>query len=162
MARMERQLTHALREATMTVRAALRHTLADLGLTPVQSTVLHLIAAAPGSSSAELARRAHVTPQTMHKLVADLEHRDLLTLTPRPGHGRIRAAHLTDQGQELLAEVDIRAQAIEDRMTAGLGPRQRQQLLDLLQHCITALDLPPDDQPRRRSSAIHPHEATPS
>ncbi|MGH2561738.1 MAG: MarR family winged helix-turn-helix transcriptional regulator [Thermomicrobiales bacterium] len=137
---------YALREATTAVRAALRRTLADLDLTPVQSTVLHLIAETPGSSSAELARRTHVTPQTMHKLVTDLENRELLTLQPRPGHGRILDAHLTGQGQELLADVDTRAQAIEDRMTAGLDQRQRQLLLDLLQHCIAALDMPPDDQ----------------
>lgn len=50
-------------------------------LTPVQSTVLHLIAATPGTSSAELARRTHVTPQTMHKMVTDLER---WGLRPRP------------------------------------------------------------------------------
>lgn len=157
---MERQLTYALRQATTAVRAALRHTLADLDLTPVQSTVLHFIAATPGSSSAELARRMQVTPQTMHKLVTDLEHRGLLTLQPRPGHGRILDSQLTDQGQELLVDVDTRAQAIEDRMTAGLDQRQRQQLLDLLQHCITALGLPPDDQQQHQGAVTHPHKTT--
>jgi DNA-binding MarR family transcriptional regulator len=142
---MERQLTHLLRQANMALRAALRHTLTDLDLTPVQSTVLHLIADTPGSSSAELARRAHVTPQTMHKIVTDLEDRGLLALQPRPGHGRTRDAHLTDQGQLLLADADTRAQAIEDRMISGLDKQQRQQLLHLLQHCVTALDIPSDD-----------------
>lgn len=61
----------------------------------------------------------------MHKLVAELEHRGLLTLCPRPGHGRILDARLTDDGQRLLAEMDVVAQAIEDRMTTGLDGRQR-------------------------------------
>jgi DNA-binding MarR family transcriptional regulator len=142
----ERQLTYALREATMAVRAAIREAVGDLGLTPVQSTVLHLIADAPGSSSAELARRTHVTPQTMHKLVTELEHRELLALQPRPGHGRIRDAHLTDQGRKLVAAADARAQAIEDRMTAGLSLKQREQLIDLLDHCTTALAVHDDQQ----------------
>lgn len=146
MSRMERQLMHLLREANMAIRAALRHTFTDLDLTPVQRTVLQLISATPGSSSAELARRTHVTPQTMHKLVTNLEHGGLLALRPRPGHGRILDAQLTERGHELVAEADAVAQAIEDRMTAGLGQGRRQQLLDLLQHCITALDLPPDDE----------------
>lgn len=127
----------------MAVRAAVRETLADLDLTPVQSTVLHLIAATPGSSSAELARRTHVTPQTMHKMVSDLERRGLLALQPRSGHGRTLDAHLTGKGRGLLSEADARAQAVEDRMTANLDEDQRQQLFDLLHDCITALDIPP-------------------
>lgn len=136
----ERQLTHLLREATMATRAAFRNALVDLDITPVQNTAMHLVATTPGTSSAELARRMHVTPQTMHKLVTELQHRGLVVLRPRPGHGRILEVHLTGQGQQLLAEADTRAQAIEDRMTAGLDKRQHQQLLQLLQHCITALD----------------------
>lgn len=131
---------HLLREATMATRAAFRTALVDLDLTPVQNTALHLVATAPGISSAELARRMHVTPQTMHTLVSELQHRGLLVLQPRPGHGRILEIHLTDQGQQLLTKADTRAHAIEDRMTVGLDEKQRRQLRDLLQHCITALD----------------------
>ncbi|HYH32841.1 MAG TPA: MarR family transcriptional regulator [Pseudonocardia sp.] len=122
------------------VRARLRHALADLDLTPVQNTVLHLVADSPGISSAELARHTLVTAQTMHRLVTELEHRHLLALQPRPGHGRIRDAHLTDQGRALMAAADSLTRALDDRMTAELDPHQRQQLAELLQACITALD----------------------
>jgi len=145
----ERQLTHLLREATTATRAAFRNALVDLELTPVQNTALHLAASTPGTSSAELARRMHVTPQTMHKLVTELQHRGLVVLQPRPGHGRILEIQLTDQGKRLLTEADARARAIEDRMTARLDERQRQQLLQLLQHCIAALDDAPSDDDHR-------------
>lgn len=121
------------------VRAALRDALADLDLTPVQNTVLGMIASTPDSSSADLARRTQVTAQTMHRLVADLERRGLLTLQPRPGHGRTLDARVTGDGRKILAEAAVRAQAIEDRMTGGLDQRQRRQLLTLLQHCVTAI-----------------------
>ncbi|GAA0567398.1 hypothetical protein GCM10009546_32350 [Actinomadura livida] len=101
--------------------------------------MLHLIAATPGISSAELARHTHVTPQTMHKIVTELGRRDLLELRPRPGHGRIRGATLTEAGRELLEEADVVAEAIEDRMVADLDDRQRRQLTDLLQRCVTAI-----------------------
>ena len=127
------------------VRAELRHSLTNLDLTPVQNTVMHLISATPGSSSAELARHTHVTPQTMHKLVADLEQRGLLTLHPRAGHGRILDAHLTDQGRQVMADADKRAKAIEARMVADLDKQQQAQLADLLQHCVTALATPAAD-----------------
>lgn len=138
---MEGQLTHLLRQVNMAVRAALRDSLTVLELTPVQSTVLHLIAATPGSSSAELARSTHVAPQTMHKLVSDLEGRGLISLQPRPGHGRALDAHLTNHGERLVAEADNMAHAIEARMTSGLDEQQHQQLLELLQRCVTALDV---------------------
>lgn len=121
------------------VRAALRDSLADLELTPVQNTVLRIVSGSPGSSSAELARRTQVTAQTMHRLVADLERRGLLTLRPRPGHGRALEAHITPNGRKLLGRADVRAQAIEDRMTAGLNQSQRRALLTLLRHCVTAM-----------------------
>lgn len=129
------------------VRAELRDALAGLDLTPVQRTVLHLIAATPGISSAELARHTHVTPQTMHKIVAELGRRDLLELRPRPGHGRILGAGLTEPGRKLMAEADAVAQTIEDRMVAGLDDHQCRQLTDLLQHCVETLSGRPE--PRR-------------
>ncbi|TDD05269.1 hypothetical protein E1292_17600 [Nonomuraea deserti] len=76
----------------------------------------------------------------------DLESRGALALQPRPGHGRILDAQLTDKGRQLLAEADLLTEAIEDRMTTGLDEQQRQQLLHLLQHCTTALDPPPEAQ----------------
>ena len=156
---MERQLIYTLRQATMAMRAAFRLVLADLELTPQQNTVLHLLAAEPASSSAELARRTYVTAQTMHKIVSELEHRGLLVLQPRPGHGRTLDAQLTEQGQELLADADARAQTIEDRMTAGLDEQQRHQLIDLLQHCTEALGTAPGDRPATRNPAPHPNAA---
>lgn len=124
------------------VRVELRDALTDLDLTPVQNTVLHLIAATPGISSAELARHTHVTPQTMHKIITELNRRELLELRPRPGHGRILGAHLTDPGRKLLAEADVIARGIEDRMVAGLDDQQRSQLTDLLRHCLRAIGGP--------------------
>lgn len=143
---------HSIRDATGAVRSAIRRTLAELDLTPVQNTALHLVAGAPGSSPAELSRHMHVTPQTMHKLVTDLAHRGLLSLTPREGHRRILDTNLTDQGTKLLSEADARTQEIEDRLTAVLSDRQRQQLVAMLDRCVRAItpghdDHSPDDRP---------------
>ena len=121
------------------VRAELRESLTELDLTPVQSTVLQLVAGSPGSSSADLARRTQVTAQTMHRLLTDLERRGLLSFKPRPQHGRIRDAHITAHGRKAITTARARAQVIEDRMTQGLTGRQRDQLLALLQHCVDAL-----------------------
>jgi DNA-binding MarR family transcriptional regulator len=127
------------------VRVELREALTDLDLTPEQSTALNLIAATPGISSAELARRLHVTPQTMHKIVTELRRRDLLEMRPRPGHARILSAELTTLGQKVKGQADVFARAIEDRMVAGLDDHQRRQLAYLLQQCVTAISGPSND-----------------
>ena len=122
--------------------------LTDLDLTPVQNTAMHLISATPGSSSAELARHTHVTPQTMHKLVADLEQRGLLTLHPRAGHGRILDAHLTNQGRQVMADADKRAKAIEARNARP----PRQTATNTASRPAPALR----HRPRRTSSRLNP------
>jgi DNA-binding MarR family transcriptional regulator len=142
------------------VRAALREALTDLDLTPVQNTVLHLVDATPGSSSAELARVTQVTPQTMHRLVTELEHRGLLALRSRPGHGRIRDATLTDLGRRLLAEAAEREQAVEDRLISGLDQARRDALLELLRHCVATFGGHPDD--RRRADGTAPPDRCPT
>ncbi|KAB8194270.1 MarR family transcriptional regulator [Nonomuraea phyllanthi] len=124
------------------IRVQLREALANLDLTPEQSTVLNLVAATPGISSAELARLLHVTPQTMHKIVTELGRRSLLEMHPRPGHGRILGAELTARGQTLKGQADVFAQAVEDRMVADLDAHQRRQLASLLQQCVTTIGGP--------------------
>lgn len=137
------------------VRPALRDRLAVLDLTPVQNTVLHMVRADPGSSSAELARRTHVSPQTMHKLVGELERRGLLTLAKRPGHGRILDATLTAAGGRLLVDADACEREVEERMTAHLDESEREQLVDLLQRCIAGIG-PPQDEPSGEAAADAP------
>lgn len=146
---------HSLRDATGAVRSEIRRVLAEIDLTPVQSTALHLVAGDPGSSPAELSRRMHVTPQTMHKLVTDLEHRGLLALTPREGHRRILNTNLTDQGAKLLAEADAKTRQIEERLTAVLSERQQQQLVAMLDRCIHALTHEIGDDPAGTPDAHH-------
>ncbi len=152
---------HSLRAATGAVRSALRHTLAELDLTPVQNTALNLVRGEPGSSPAELSRRMRVTPQTMHKLLTDLEHQGLLTLTPRQGSGRILDTNLTGQGQKLLAEADARTQQIEQRLTAVLTDRQQQQLVAMLDRCVDALTPETDNDPQDGTPHAHHHDDHP-
>jgi hypothetical protein len=45
-----------------------------------------------------------------------------------------------------VAEADIRARAIEDRLSEGLDAGRRQEFLRLLQHCVTALDVPSEER----------------
>ena len=113
--------------------------LQELGLTTPQYAALAALEDTPGVSSAALARRSFVPPQTMHAIVAGLERRGLLTRAPTPGRGRLLAAELSEDGRHVVDRAHAVVRAIEERMAAGLSQAEREQLLTLLGRCAQAL-----------------------
>jgi len=114
--------------------------LGDLGLTTPQYATLAALEDEPGLSSAELARRSFVTPQTMQAIVAGLERRDLLARAATQGRGRVLAAELSGEGRRLVGRAHGAVRAIEERMSAGLSEQEHQQLFDLLRRCARSLE----------------------
>jgi DNA-binding MarR family transcriptional regulator len=93
--------------------------LAHLGVTPPQFAVMTMIKAYPELSSADLARMALLSPQTVGVIIANLERAALISRTPHPVHGRILQIRLTDQGSKLLTECRSQVQLLEQAMVAG-------------------------------------------
>jgi DNA-binding MarR family transcriptional regulator len=130
---------YLLKRAQAALHAALGEVLRDQGATLPQYAVLTALDEEPGLSNAELARRAFVTPQTMNQVLRELEHRAWVTRSPRPGHGRILQANLTDEGRGTLHACHRTADVVEERMLAGLDPAQRGELAAALRACVEAL-----------------------
>lgn len=139
---MEERLGYELKRAQQALRGTMDGVLGDLRLTAPQYAALAVVEAAPGVSSAELARRAFVTPQTMHAIVAGLEARVLLAREARPGHGRVLAAELTGEGHALVARAHDAVRTVEERMASALAAEERRQLFELLRRCAEALEAP--------------------
>jgi DNA-binding MarR family transcriptional regulator len=98
------------------VRREMRARLAPFGLSVPEYTALSILAAVPGLSNAQLARRSLITPPAMLEVLASLERRGLVQRLADPAHGRIRRAELTEEGARML-----RAPAREiDRLSAEL------------------------------------------
>ena len=135
----EQRLGYLIKRAQQTLRAAMDGALRDLGVSTPQYAVLSLLAEEPGLSNAELARRAFVTAQTMHEILALLQLRGWVGRQSHPGGGRVRQTQLTDAGKDLLAAAQERVGAVEAQMVADLDPRERQQLAAALNRCVTAL-----------------------
>src|SRR5215469_16874427 len=95
---------YLLKNAQQTLRTAMDAALRSLGVTTPQYAVLTFLAEAPGLSSAQLARRAFVTPQTMNRIVANLEAARLIERGPHPELGRVLETSLSRRGRALLAE----------------------------------------------------------
>ncbi|HKA81619.1 MAG TPA: MarR family transcriptional regulator [Xanthobacteraceae bacterium] len=96
-------------------------------LTPLQYMVLSLAGNRSGSSTADLARRFHIAPQSMNEVIAALEAKKLIARRESPGHRRILHIRFTAAGTKLLQKCEREVDRIErsifrdfDRMELAL------------------------------------------
>ena len=97
----------------------------DLDVTVSQYTLLSVVAASPGLSNAQLARRSFMSAQGMNQAVKELDRRGLVKRVAHPGHNRIKLVELTGEGVELLARCDAAVDRVESDLFAALGRTQR-------------------------------------
>src|SRR5215471_2871168 len=95
---------YQLKNAQQALRAAMDTVLRGRGVTTPQYAVLAFLEQSPGLSGAQLARRAFVTPQTMNRIVANLETAGLIERGPHPELGRVLETRLSQRGRKLLAK----------------------------------------------------------
>lgn len=121
------------------LRATIDESLRPHGFTLPQVTVMFALAHKSGLSTADLARRAFVTPQAMGEVLAGLEAKGCVIRRAHDSHGRILPAELTQAGIEarkLCHEVLAKAEA---QMLSGLSPGERATLGGLLERCLIGL-----------------------
>ncbi len=119
-------IAYLLRQAQGAVRQALDQALAKAGLTSPQYLVLNLLDAYAGASGADLARIAHLTPQTINGIVKNLLRDGLITRTDHETHGRVLRTQLTRAGKARLAQCKHHADAIEEKISALLDAKSEQ------------------------------------
>lgn len=136
MTRPSARILYLIKRAETAARAGLEAFLQDLGVTPGQYTVLSLLAAKKNQSSAEMARKAGVTPQSMSETISGLERKGLILRAENPEHRRILNITLTKEGQALLTKCDGQTDQLEDRLLEGLTDSQLDELRDSLQTII--------------------------
>ena len=103
---------------------ALDRALKDHDVTGGQYLILSLVSRAGGRSSAELARRAYVTPQSMNEVIAALEHKGYVRRTENPDNRRILQVGLTREGRRLLSACDKAVDHAEGAFLSVLKPKK--------------------------------------
>lgn len=114
-------LGYLLRQAANAYRYSVEQSLSDLHLTQPQFAVMTMLRAYPGHSSADLARLALLTPQTMSVIVTNLIKMGLVDRRPHQVHGRIQKLELTDQGNATLQAAKSRVYGLENTMLDELS-----------------------------------------
>lgn len=116
---------YLVKQLELAIRSFMEEALRPYGLTSFQYTALTVLQHRGGLSSAQLARRSFVRPQTMHEMVRALEERGLIERTHAPGNRRIMETRLTGRGEELLAACAPRVQELEDRLLLDIPEERR-------------------------------------
>ncbi|WP_245718593.1 MarR family winged helix-turn-helix transcriptional regulator [Nocardia miyunensis] len=130
---------YLIKQVELAVRAVMDDALRPLGLTPLQYTALTVLERRGGLSSAQLARRAFLRPQTMHVMVRTLEERGLISRDRDPGNRRVLVASLTDRGRELLERAGPHIERIESVLLAEMSQRRSAEFRAALRQGIAAL-----------------------
>lgn len=98
------RLGYMLRRASAAMMAGLGARLADIGLRPVEGTILILIGANPGCIQSDVGRMLGIKRANMVPLIAALAERELVKRSPVDG--RSLALSLTGAGEALREQVD--------------------------------------------------------
>ncbi|MFZ4894980.1 MarR family winged helix-turn-helix transcriptional regulator [Plantibacter sp. Mn2098] len=99
------------------------------GLSRSQESVLSLLDRQGPLSTADLARREPLRPQSMGTIVADLIAKEFVEKRPDPNDGRRVLVTLTDAGRTIIAEVSrTRDSDLAALLTASLTPDEQSTL----------------------------------
>ncbi|KRV50065.1 MarR family transcriptional regulator [Wenjunlia vitaminophila] len=94
----------SLRAAVMRLSRRLRHQRVDESLSPTEMAVLGTLCRCGSSTPGELARKEHVQPPSMTRIVAMLEAKGLVRREPHPQDRRQIVVTQTEQAEAILEE----------------------------------------------------------
>ncbi|GHF47006.1 MarR family transcriptional regulator [Streptomyces mashuensis] len=93
-----------LRSGVMRLSRRLKHQRVDESLSPAEMSVLGTLARCGAATPGELARKEHVQPPSMTRIVALLEGKDLVRLEPHPEDRRQKVVRPTERAETMLEE----------------------------------------------------------
>ncbi len=138
-AEIARRPGHVIKRAEQALMSAKGAVLREFELTVPQYSGLLVLSYLPGASGAQLARICAVTPQTMATVLSNLEVKGLISRSPSSVHQKVFVTKLTRSGSALLKRADVKAHAVEERLSAAFTDDERRTLTELLERAIKVL-----------------------
>jgi DNA-binding MarR family transcriptional regulator len=112
---------YLMRRAQILVTRSLTDCLHEYRLTPAQYLMLSLSRRGGELSSASLARRFTISPQSMNEMIAGLERKKLIARTVAGEKRRTLQINLTPEGAKLLKACDRAVERMEKRLFSPLS-----------------------------------------
>jgi DNA-binding MarR family transcriptional regulator len=113
--------SYLIRRAQLLVYANLTECLRADDLTPIQYMMLSLSRRGGEMSSADLARRFSIAPQSVNEMIAALQRKKLIARRTTRENRRILRISLTPEGKQLLRKCDRQVDRMEKRLFAPLS-----------------------------------------
>ena len=104
-----------------------------------QYSVMEIIAQNPGRTQSAIAWAAGLDRSSLVPILNQFEKNELITREPVERDKRAYAVSLTPKGEQELETLREQVAQMEDKFIAGLGARNHQQLINLLQKFLTIL-----------------------
>ncbi|MEC3994750.1 MarR family transcriptional regulator [Actinacidiphila sp. DG2A-62] len=104
----------------MRLSRRLRHQRVDETLSPTEMSVLATLARCGSATPGELARKEHVQPPSMTRIVAMLEAKGLVRREPHPEDRRQVVVSRTERAEAMLAESRTKRNAWLAELASGL------------------------------------------
>ncbi len=114
----------SLRSGVMRLARRLRHQRVDESLSPTEMSVLGTLARCGSATPGGLARKEHVQPPSMTRIVAMLEAKGLVRRDPHPEDRRQVLVSRTEQAEAMLAESRSKRNAWLARLAEGLDDEE--------------------------------------
>jgi DNA-binding MarR family transcriptional regulator len=114
----------SLRAGVMRLSRRLRHQRVDESLSPTEMSVLGTLARCGSATPGELARKEHVQPPSMTRIVAMLEAKGLVRREPHPEDRRQVVVSRTEQAEAMLSESRRKRDAWLAALTEGLDENE--------------------------------------
>jgi len=140
-------IAHAMRRSTLGLARQLRRMRSDHGVSAAKLALLsRLERLGRPLTASDLAQIERLQPQSITRLIADLEERGLLRRTQDAADRRQFLLSITAAGHNLLAEDARRQNAwLAQKMTGALTPSERE-MLGIAARLMERLSLPQEDQ----------------
>ena len=119
--RHSRRTSYLVKRLETLIRVRFDAGLRDFGVTSGQYMLLSLVSREGGISSAELARRTSVTPQSMNESITALEGKALIRRTEDRDNRRILQIALTRDGRRLLTACNRAVDRLEADLFGALA-----------------------------------------
>ena len=113
-----------LRFAVMRLSRRLRNQRVEESLTPTEMQVLATLARCGSASPGELARKEHVQPPSMTRIIAMLEEKGLVRREPHPDDRRQVVVSSTEQAESILDQSRAKRDAWLAELTGGLDEEE--------------------------------------
>ena len=123
---------YTIKQVQQQIHAAMEDALRPLSLSLSQYNVLKNLELSTSVTGAELARKAFVTPQTMHTILTTMERKRLILRTSISGNSKSFNISIANEGISVLQEAEKALSDLYHRANVALTPKEHADLGQLL------------------------------